>query len=72
MVEEKQVVVTAEGLKKLQDELEYLKTEKRNDVREKIQTALGYGDLSENSEYDEAKNEQAQVETRIAQLRQTR
>ena len=41
MVEEKQVVVTAEGLKKLQDELEYLKTEKRNDVREKIQTALG-------------------------------
>ena len=70
MVEEKQVVVTAEGLKKLQDELEYLKTEKRNDVREKIQTALGYGDLSENSEYDEAKNEQAQVETRIAQLEQ--
>lgn len=61
----KQVRLTPEGLKKLEDELEYLKTQKRKEVSEKIKVALGFGDLSENSEYDEAKNEQAQVEVRI-------
>ena len=66
--QEKQVVLTGDGLKKLEDELEYLKTEKRQEVKEKIQEARAFGDLSENSEYDEAKNEQAQVEARIMQI----
>ena len=66
--QEKQVVLTGDGLKKLEDELEYLKTEKRQEVKEKIQEARAFGDLSENSEYDEAKNEQAQVEVRIMQI----
>ncbi len=65
---EKQIMLTDEGLKKLEDELEYLKTVKRKEVSEKIKEALGFGDLSENAEYDEAKNEQAQVEVRIVQL----
>ncbi|MBQ4145929.1 MAG: transcription elongation factor GreA [Clostridia bacterium] len=65
---EKKVTLTAEGLQKLEDELEYLKTKKRKEVSEKIKVALGFGDLSENSEYDEAKNEQAQVEIRINEL----
>ena len=65
---EKKITLTAEGLKKLEDELEYLKTKKRNEHSEKIKVALGFGDLSENSEYDEAKNEQAQVEIRINEL----
>lgn len=65
---EKKVVLTYEGLKKLEDELEYLKGQKRREVAERIKQALSFGDLSENSEYDEAKNEQAQVETRIVQL----
>ena len=64
-MENKQVKLTADGLKQLEDELEYLKTKKRKEVSEKIKVALGFGDLSENSEYDEAKNEQAQVEARI-------
>ena len=64
----KEITLTAEGLKKLEDELEYLKTKKRKEVSEKIKVALGFGDLSENSEYDEAKNEQAQVELRINDL----
>lgn len=67
----KQITVTAEGLKKLQDELHYLKTEKRKEVVEAIRVALGFGDLSENSEYDEAKNEQAKTETRIQELEET-
>ena len=61
---EKKITLTVDGLKKLEDELEYLKTKKRKEVSEKIKVALGFGDLSENSEYDEAKNEQAQVEIR--------
>ncbi len=65
---EKQVILTAEGLKKLEDELEYLKTTKRREISEKIKLALSFGDLSENSEYDEAKNDQAQMEHRIMQL----
>lgn len=64
----KEITLTADGLKKLEDELEYLKTKKRKEVSEKIKVALGFGDLSENSEYDEAKNEQAQVEIRINDL----
>lgn len=64
----KTIKLTDEGLKKLEDELEYLKTEGRKDIAEKIKVARGYGDLSENSEYDEAKNEQAKIEARIVEL----
>lgn len=64
----KQILLTDEGLKKLEDELEELKTVKRKEISEKIKVALSFGDLSENSEYDEAKNEQAFVEARIAQV----
>ncbi|MBQ5764902.1 MAG: transcription elongation factor GreA [Clostridia bacterium] len=59
---------TEEGLKKLQDELENLKTNGRKDIAERIKIARGYGDLSENSEYDDAKNEQAKIEARIIEL----
>ena len=68
MSEQKKYVMTYEGIKKLEDELEFLKTVKRKEITEKIKVTLGYGDLSENSEYDEAKNEQAFVEGRIIQL----
>ena len=64
----KEVVLTYEGLKKLEEELEYLKGVKRREVAERIKQALSFGDISENSEYDEAKNEQAQMEGRIVQL----
>ncbi|MEG1274348.1 MAG: transcription elongation factor GreA [Ruthenibacterium sp.] len=64
----KELVMTYAGLRALEDELEELKTVKRKDVAEKIKVARGYGDLSENSEYDEAKNEQGFVESRIALL----
>ena len=64
----KTVKLTEDGKKKLQEELEYLKTAGRTDIAEKIKTARGYGDLSENSEYDEAKNEQAKIEARIIEL----
>ena len=67
-MDNKQVKLTADGLKQLEEELEYLKTKKRKEVSEKIKVALGFGDLSENSEYDEAKNEQAQVEARIVSV----
>ncbi len=60
--------MTSEGLKKLQDELEHLKTVERKEVSEKIKVALSFGDLSENSEYDEAKNDQALLEGRIAAI----
>ena len=65
---EKDIFFTPEGLEKIENEIEYLKTVRRKEVSERIKVALGYGDLSENSEYDEAKNEQAQVEERIAKL----
>ena len=65
---EKDIFFTPEGLEKIENEIEYLKTVSRKEVSERIKVALGYGDLSENSEYDEAKNEQAQVEERIAKL----
>ena len=64
----KVIKVTDEGLKKLQEELEILKTQGRADIAEKIKVARGYGDLSENSEYDEAKNEQAKIEARIVEI----
>lgn len=64
----KQVNLTKEGLTALENELEYLKTVKRKEVSEKIKVALSFGDLSENSEYDEAKNEQAMVESRISEV----
>lgn len=64
----KETVITDEGLKRLEKELEELKTVRRKEVAEKIKVALSFGDLSENSEYDEAKNEQAIVEGRIAEL----
>ncbi len=64
----KQVMLTKEGLEKYQEELETLRNVKRKEVSEKIKVALSFGDLSENSEYDEAKNEQAKIEARIADL----
>jgi transcription elongation factor GreA len=64
----KTIKITDDGLKKLQQELETLKTEGRTDIAEKIKVARGYGDLSENSEYDEAKNEQAKLEARILEI----
>jgi transcription elongation factor GreA len=64
----KEVVLTYEGLKKLEEELEFLRGVKRKEIAERIKQALSFGDISENSEYDEAKNEQAQMEGRIVQL----
>jgi transcription elongation factor GreA len=65
---EKEVILTQEGLKKLEDELEHLKSIKRREVAERIKVAIGYGDISENSEYEDAKNEQAFVEGRVITL----
>lgn len=67
-MEEKEVLLTQEGYDNLEKELEYLKTEKRSEISERIKVALGFGDLSENSEYDEAKNAQASNEIKIAEL----
>lgn len=64
-------VLTKEGVAKLEAELENLKTVRRKEVAEKIKVALSFGDLSENSEYDEAKNEQGIVESRIAEIEAT-
>ena len=66
--ENKAVLLTQEGYDKIEKELEYLKTEKRAEVAERIKVALGFGDLSENSEYDEAKTAQAENEAKIADL----
>jgi transcription elongation factor GreA len=66
----KDVILTPEGLEKLQDELEQLSTVKRREVAERIKEAREFGDITENSEYDDAKNEQAMVESRIAQLQE--
>lgn len=63
-----QITVTKEGLEKLNSELDYLKNVKRIEVKEALRIARGFGDLSENSEYDEAKDEQAKVESRISEL----
>ena len=67
-MEEKEVLLTKEGYDRLDNELNYLKTEKRAEIADRIKVALGFGDLSENSEYDEAKNDQAFNEGRIIQL----
>ena len=66
-MEEKEVILTQEGFDKLEKELNYLRTEKRAEIAERIKVALGFGDLSENSEYDEAKNAQAENEAKIAE-----
>lgn len=68
MAEAKKVVMTYEGLKKMEQELENLKTVRRKEVAEKIKEARGQGDLSENAEYDAAKEEQGEIESRIVQL----
>ena len=67
-MEEKEVLLTKEGYDRLDNELTYLKTEKRAEIADRIKVALGFGDLSENSEYDEAKTAQAENEVRIAEL----
>lgn len=64
----KEVILTPEGLKKLESELEYLKTVKRREIASRIKQAIEFGDISENSEYEEAKNEQAFVEGKIVTL----
>lgn len=64
----KETILTEKGLQELERELEYLKTEGRKDIAEKIKVALSFGDLSENSEYDEAKSEQGKLEARIVEL----
>ena len=68
MAEEKKTLYTEEGFKVLSDELDYLKNTKIQEVKEALKEARAFGDLSENSEYDEAKNEQAKVVSRIAEL----
>ena len=67
-MEEKEVILTQEGYDNLDKELNYLKTEKRTEIAGRIKVALGFGDLSENSEYDEAKTAQAENEIKIAEL----
>ncbi len=67
-MKEKEVILTVEGLKKLEDELEELKTVKRREVAERIKQAISFGDISENSEYEDAKNEQAFIEGSILTL----
>jgi transcription elongation factor GreA len=64
----KDVLLTKEGFKKLNDEIEYLSNERRRQVAERIKVAREFGDISENAEYDDAKNEQAMLEARIAKL----
>jgi transcription elongation factor GreA len=64
----KEVILTPDGLSKLQEELARLQTDRRREVAERIKEAREFGDISENSEYDDAKNEQAMLEARIAQL----
>ena len=65
---EYEVLLTGDGIKKLEDELHLLKSVKRREIAERIRTAIDFGDISENSEYEEAKNEQAFIEGRIATL----
>jgi transcription elongation factor GreA len=67
---EREIVLTEEGFRKLKEEIEYLSTSKRREVAERIKEAREFGDISENSEYDDAKNEQAQLEYRIQSLEQ--
>ena len=67
---DQKMILTKDGLKKLQDELENLKSVRRSEVAERIKQAIAFGDISENSEYDDAKNEQAFIEGRIQELEQ--
>lgn len=67
-VDTEEVLITKEGLKKIKDELDYLKTTKREEIAARLKEAISYGDLSENAEYEEAKNEQAFIEGRILEL----
>ena len=67
-MEQQEVILTQEGYNKLEEELNYLKTEKRTEIAERIKVARGFGDLSENSEYDEAKSAQAENEEKIIEL----
>jgi transcription elongation factor GreA len=69
-VSRKEIVLTEEGLKQLQDEVAYLSTVKREEVAERIRAARDFGDITENSEYDDAKNEQAMLEHRISTLQE--
>ena len=71
MAEEKGTILTESGLKKLQEQLDYLVSVRRNEISEQIAIARGFGDLSENAEYDEAKKEQAKVEEEINRLQAT-
>jgi transcription elongation factor GreA len=64
----KEVILTPEGYQKLKDEIEYLSTDKRREIADRIRVAREFGDISENAEYDHAKNEQAMLEHRISQL----
>ena len=64
----KEVILTAEGYERLKQEIEYLRTEKRREVADRIRVAREFGDIAENAEYDDAKNEQAMLEHKIAQL----
>jgi len=66
----KETILTAEGLRKLEDELNTLRTVRRQEVAERLKVAISYGDISENSEYDDAKSEQAFIEGRILELEQ--
>ncbi len=68
---EKEVILTRGGLQKLEDELEFLKSVKRKEVAERIKQAIEFGDISESSEYEDAKNEQAFIEGRIMSLEKT-
>ena len=70
-METKAIVLTEEGYKKLEEELKYLKGHKKMEIAERIKIAREFGDISENSEYDEAKNEQGQLETKIVELEET-
>lgn len=67
---DKDYILTEEGKQKLEDELHYLETEKRAEIGERIKVAREFGDISENSEYDDAKNEQGMMEARIAEITQ--
>lgn len=68
---EEEIILTKEGKEKLEEELSFLENEKRAEVSERIKVAREFGDISENSEYDDAKNEQAMVEKRISEIRYT-
>ena len=71
MAEEKSTILTQSGLKKLEEQLDFLISVRRNEISEQIAVARGFGDLSENAEYDEAKKEQAKVEAEITRLQAT-